>query len=157
MGKKKAKKQDKSIIIGVCVAVVAVIAAIVAVVISIINSHVDEGYFASDAGKQVIVYEVGMFNDFNNEVKANKVYAVYKMNGDEITSEEIYYRYDDAATASEQMAVVEEALMEGTIANIQVKDEYVIVTFDESVYQNVSKDDVMRELDFVESIKETNQ
>ena len=149
----KAKKDNKNIIIGACVAVVVVIIAVVAIVLGLKGGKptLNDAYFVSDDTKYVLTIDT---SDEEDESAPEKVHTVYTYSGDKITGAKVYYEYADAATAKSFVDTIKAET--DSPDSVSVDGKYIIMVADESEYEDMTASDVKEQVEFYESLKNMN-
>ena len=139
-----------------CIAIVAVVIAIIAAIV-INNSGIQDSYFKSDDTKYVLTVETD-----ENSVDENmrqytpiKMHVVYNYEGDKITGLKYYYEYADNNTAKPAADYFQQNSGD-EIEAITVDGKYVVITVKASQYEGVTASDVKKQLDFIESMKQSN-
>lgn len=152
----KKSNNNKGLIIGVCVAVIVAVIAIIAVVI-VNNSGINESYFKSDDTKYVLTIE----SDENASSEGSEAYipikmhVVYNYSGDQITGLKYYYEYADDATAKSAADYYRSNSGE-EVTEIITNGKYVVITANASQYEGITAKDVKEQIDFIESMKNSN-
>ena len=148
----KAKKENKSTIIGICIAVVAVIIIIIAAIISANGKQaLGDSYFVSDGSKYVLTIESDSDEDESAPVKTH---VVYFYSGDEITGAKTYYEFANAETAQAAYDSLKDSVNE--INSLSVDGKYVIIVADESEYADITASEVKQQIEFMESLQNLN-
>jgi len=144
-------QKNKSIIIGACVAVVVVVAIVLAIVFINKNNGISDSFFVSDGTKYVLNMDMDPSEDETGYMPL-KTHAVYYYKGDEITSLENYYEYEnnDAAKAAYDFVVENGG---DSYKEASVNGKYIVVVADESSYANTTAEDVKNQIEFIESLK----
>lgn len=153
----KAKKNNKNLIIGICVGVLLI--AIVAVAIffatkggtGIGTANLSDAYFVSDDTKYVLT----MDGDSSEEEEPSpvKTHLVYTYSGDTITGMTTYMEFTDAATAKSALEVYKSMEDQTGVKNLSVNGKYVVVEMTEDQYNNMTASDVKEQIDFMEMLK----
>lgn len=165
MANKKASKNKKNVIIGICSAVAAVILIAVAVVVIVINTNkkLDDSYFVSDGNKYVLTIN---YSDIASETDLgedsaympNKIHEVYTYSGDTITGLKHYYEYSDENSAKNAFEFIKaESAGEGAsdTADVSIDGKYIIAVADESEYSDYTASNIKETIEFYqESMKE---
>ena len=153
MAKKAKKKDNKNLIIGICVAVVAVVAIVVAAVIAANGvKKLDDSYFVSDDTKYVLTMESGDYATEEDENTPSKTHVVYTYSGDEITGMTTYAEYTDEATAKSAYDIYKDSDQEG-IKNLTLNGKYIIAEMSEDYYANITASEVKSQIEFMEMLK----
>ena len=158
----KESSNKKNLIIGICAAVIIIILIILAIIFGTRNGGLgglNDAYFKSDGSKYVLTIDSDeMYYDYDNgeiEHKPLKTHLVYYYSGDKITSLKAFYEYgneEDAKKAFEYYS----ANQGDSYKNIEVDGKYLILETKESEYEGVTPSDVKQQIDFIESLKGTN-
>ena len=155
MANKAKKKDNKNLIIGICVAVVAVVAIILAVVFLVKgNNAISDDYFKSDDTKYVLTVDtetMGLDTEDQTYVPV-RTHIVYTYSGDEITGMKSYVEYADAATAQKAFEEMKASGEEG-IEQAEVNGKYIVVTADKEEYEDMTASDVKQQIEFMEMLK----
>ena len=152
---KKANKDNKNVIIGICAAVALVVVVIVTVVLVMNSNTLNDSYFVSDNTKYVFTLESNESDYSEGEIAPVKTHLVYTYEGDKITSMKSYSQYADEATAKKAFDAMKEAGGEEA-EDIELKGKYVIATAKEDTYKDLTASSVKQQLDFMESLKNAN-
>ncbi len=154
--KSKSKTKDnKNLIIGICCLAVVALAAIVAVVL-VSNSGLNDGYFVSDDTKYVFTLESDEKDLSEDEDAPVKTHIVYTYEGDKVTGLKSYYVYADADKAKTAFDKMKESAGEEESNSIELNGKYIIITAEEDVYKDLTASDVKQQIEFMESLKNTN-
>jgi len=156
MANKKAKKDNKGAIIGVCAAVVVLVVVIVAVVLATGGggSGISDSYFKSDDTKYVLNIETGEVTseDENAQYIPVKTHYVYTYSGDDITGLKVYYEYADANSAKESLDFIKNE-GGGAFAEVVIDGKYVVATATEEQYTGMTASDAKQYIEFMESLQ----
>ena len=156
MANKKAKKDNKGAIIGICAAIVVLVVVIVAVVLATGGgSSIGDSYFQSDDTKYVLTLETGEIESEEEDAQyiPLKTHYVYTYEGDTVTGLKIYYEYADAGAAKAALDYVKEE--SGDVFTEVVTDgKYVVATAAEEQYEGMTADDVKQQIEFMEALQE---
>ena len=154
MAEKKSTKNNKNMIIGCCVAAVAVIAIIIAVIVINANKGLSDAYFVSDGSKYVLTMDADEMDlDGEEEFAPVKTHIVYTYSGDEITGMKAYYEFADEATAKKAFDYYNDADSSEEFKEVALDGKYVILTANESDYENLTASDVKQQIEFMEMLK----
>lgn len=155
MANKKAKKDNKGAIIGICSAIVVLVVVIVAVVLATggVNGGLNDSYFVSDDTKYVLTAEADeMYGDeTNDEHIPIRTHVVYTYSGDDITGMTTYAEYADNAAAKAALDAMAEAGED--VTGIEVNGKYLVMVMDESAYEGVTAGDVKQVIELREALK----
>lgn len=136
-----AKKNNKNLIIGICVSAIAIIAIVIAIVLVVKGGTfaLNDDYFKSDDTKIVveIAKESMEFDDNGVEYTPVKAYTVYTYTGDEITSMKAYADYTDAATAEKAFNALK-ASNEELAAKAELSGKYIILNYSPEQYEGTT-------------------
>ena len=155
MANKAKKKDNKNLIIGICVAVVAVVAIVLAVVFLVKgNNAISDDYFKSDDTKYVLTVDTETMDldTESEEYVPVKTHIVYTYSGDEITGMKTYVEYADAATAQKAFDEMK-AAGEEDVERAEVNGKYIVLTNEESDYEDMTASDVKQQIEFMEMLK----
>lgn len=135
------------IIIGSIASTIAIILIVILVIILKSNT-IDDSYFISDNSKYVfeIPSDSVSFDSEDEVYRPIKAYNVYHYSGDKITSLETIYQYPDNDTAKNALEHFTSD-SEG-YKLIAQKGNYIVLTADESTYNDLSPDTLQNNLDF---------
>ncbi len=152
----KAKKNNKNLIIGICVAAIVVIAIVVAVVLITRGAagpnQLGDSYFVSDGSKYVLTLET----EEDEEYAPIKSHMIYFYSGDEITGMKIYYEYADESAAKAALDYYKDNFSESDYKDISVEGKYLVFTSNESDYEGLTASDVKQQIEFMEMLKNMN-
>ncbi len=155
MANQAAKKDNKNLIIGICVAAVAVVAIIVAIVMFARNSNtLSDDYFKSDDTKYVLTIDTDSM-DIDTEGEEYipvKTHVVYTYSGDEITGMKSYAEFSDAATAEKAFKQLQES-DEEEAKTAELNGKYIVFTNDASEYEELTTSDIKQRIEFMEMLK----
>jgi len=145
-------KNNKNLIIGICAAVVVVIVVIVAIVLATRggSAQLNDSYFVSDDTKYVLTLET---DDSEEEYAPVKTHVVYFYSGDDVTGMKAYYEFADAASAKDAFDYYKEAMEGEDYQDISMDGKYIIVTSNESAYEDLTASDVKQQIEFMEMLK----
>ena len=149
-------KNNKSIIIGICVAALVIIAIIIAIVLINKNQTINDAYFKSDDTKYVLTLDADDYDsDEDQEHAPLKTHTVYYYKGNEITDLKTYLEYtdNDAAKAALDYVTTNES---DNYKEITVNGKYLILTSNDVAYEGVTADEVKQQIEFIESLKNFN-
>ena len=152
MAEQAKKKDNKNLIIGVCVAVVALIIVIVAIVmLGRGKVALNDDYFKSDDTKYVLTVDTGSMDidTEGEEYVPVKTHVVYTYSGDEITGMKSYAEYADAATAEKAFNQLKES-DEEEAKNAELNGKYIVITHDASDYEGMTASDVKERIELME-------
>lgn len=155
MANKKSKKQDKSKVVGICVAVVAIVVIIIAIVAASMNQGLSEGYFKSDDTKYVLTIETDedAVSD-EEEYVPIKTHIVYFYEGDNITGLSVYQEYADNATAK---AAADYYADSESYKELYADGKYLVAVMNEEDYEGVTVESVKQQLEFIEAMKSASE
>lgn len=157
MAEKKSTKNNKNLIIGCCVAVAVIIAIIITVVVLSANKGLSDAYFVSDDSKYVLTMDADeMGFEEGEEFTPVKTHVVYTYSGDEITSMKAYYEFADEATAKKAFDYYNSADTSEEFKEVALDGKYVILTANESEYEDLTASDVKQQIEFMEMLKNMN-
>lgn len=153
---KEAKKDNKNMIIGsICAVIVVVVVIIVAVVLVTRNGGINDDYFKSDGTKYVLTIDSESVGETaENTYNPVKTHIVYTYSGDQITGMKTYGEFKDNDAAKKAFDAIKEAGEDMT--NYVVDGKYIIVTATEDQYKNLTTNDVKAQIEFMESLKNSN-
>lgn len=155
MAKRAAKKDNKSIIIGVCVALVTIIVVVVIVILARNSANVlNDDYFKSDDTKYVLTYETDSIDvdSEGEEYIPVKTHIVFDYSGDEITGMKSYAEFADAATAEKAYQQLKDSDSEEA-KNAELKGKYIVFTNDKSEYEELTASEVKERIELMEALK----
>ena len=153
MANKKAKKDNKNLIIGVIAGIVAIVVVIVlAVALLSRGNKLDDSFFVSDGTKYVATLD-GSEVGFSEEegIMPLKVHLVYFYSGDTVTGVKSYYEFADEDIAKKAFEMMKEEDSEGA-GNYELNGKYVILAEDSSKYEGMTADDAKEQIEFIESV-----
>ena len=156
--KKQSKKKNTGAIIGGCIAaaVIIIIIIVVCVVMAKKTSYNDD-YFVSDGSKYVITYtQDDLELDESSEFAPVKSHLVYYYSGDKITDMKAFYEFADEATAKLAYEAYKEA-GEGNFKEISQSSKYVIITANDSEYEDYTASDVKSQIEFKEMLENADE
>ena len=146
---KEAKKDNKNIIIGACVAIVAVAIIVIAIVFGVNGKPaLNDAYFVSDNTKYVLTLDS---EDTEDETAPVKTHIVYFYSDDEVTGAKYYYEFKDADSAKAALETIQNSLEDANAASVDGK--YIIIVADESEYKDVTASEVKEQIEFMETLK----
>lgn len=150
---KKAKKDNKNMIIGgICAAVVVVVIIIVAVVLATRGSGLNDGYFVSDDTKYVLTIENDSITEEGSDAyEPVKTHIVYTYSGDEITGMKTYGEFADADSAKAAFDAIKESGEDMT--NYALDGKFIVITATADQYEGMTASDVKSQIEFMESLK----
>ena len=148
------RKGNLGLIIGICTTIVAVIIIIIAVILAINNNQLSDAYFVSDDTKYVLTSDR---SNLENNDDVIKVHEVYTYSGDTITSLKAYHQFENADIAKLALEKYknDETISE-MITDIEQNGNYVILTYDKSIYDGLTATDIKQQIEFLNSLKESN-
>ncbi len=156
---KKTKKNNKNLIIGICTAAVAVVAIVIAIIFIIKGSGptLNDDYFKSDDTKYVMTINADSseIDEDDDDYPPVKTHFVYTYSGDKITGLKTYVEYSDASTAEKAFKALKDS-DEEEAKNAELNGKYIIVTNDESEYEDLTPSDVKEQIEFYEKIQNMN-
>ena len=156
MAKRAARKDNKSIITGVCVALVAIIVVVAIVIIARNGANtLNDDYFKSDGTKYVLTYEtdsIDIDSEEGEEYIPTKTHIVYTYSGDEITGMKSYAEFADAATAEKAYQQLKDS-DEEEAKNAELKGKYIIFTNDKSEYEELTASQIKERIELMETLK----
>ena len=151
---KKAKKDNKNLIIGgVCAAVVVVVVIIVAAVLAMGGNKINDDYFVSDGSKYVLTVDSSEY-DYDEEDAAYvpiKTHLVYNYSGDEITGLKTYAEYADEAAAKTAYQAMKDAGED--LTGVEINGKYLVQTATPDQYEGVTASDVKQQIELMESLQ----
>lgn len=148
----KAKKNNKNLIIGICAAIVVVIVVVVAVILATRggSAQLNDSYFVSDDTKYVLTLET---DDVDEEYAPAKTHMVYFYSGDDVTDMKAYYEFADEAAAKAAFDYYKEAMEGEEYKDISLNGKYIVITSNESAYEDLTANDVKQQIEFMEMLK----
>lgn len=148
---KRAKKDNKNMIIGcICAAVVVIVVIVVAVTLAT-RSGLNDDYFKSDGTKYVLTIESDEMGGSEDNYNPVRTHIVYTYSGDEITGMKTYGEFANADKAKEAYNAIKDAGED--MANYALDGKYIIVTGTEDQYKDMKASDVKAQIEFMESLK----
>ncbi|MBR3386574.1 hypothetical protein IKG68_03350 [Candidatus Saccharibacteria bacterium] len=146
---KKPASSNKCKFVLFGIAIAAIIAVIIALVCALNIKTIDDSYFVSDDTKYVVNLSSENVSDDGSTVKA--VHVVYYRDGDKITGAKSFYEFltSDAAKAAYDEILANKTTDDANAYSLNGK--YVIVTAPKSVYENLTIEDVKKQVEFYES------
>ncbi len=156
MAKRAAKKDNKSIITGVCVALVAIIVVVAIVIIARNGANaLNDDYFKSDETKYVLTYETDSIDidpEESEEYIPTKTHIVYTYSGDEITGMKSYAEFADAATAENAYQQLKNS-DEEEAKKAELNGKYIIFTNEKSEYEELTASQIKERIELMEALK----
>ena len=146
---KKPASSNKCKFVLFGIAIAAIIAIIIALVCALNIKTIDDSYFVSDDTKYVANFSSENVSDDGSNVKA--VHVIYYRDGDKITGAESFYEFLNSKAAK---AAYDEILANKTTDDANtysLNGKYVIVTVPKSVYENLTIEDVKKQVEFYEA------
>ena len=137
----KAKKNNKNLIIGICVTVLAIVVVVVAVIFATKGTtQLNDAYFVSTDTKYVLTEEGDGSTFEGTEYVPVRTYLVNEHSGETITSITNYTEFKDEATAKAALKSLQEQLKganlsENGIKSISTNDKYLVMVFTEDQYK----------------------
>jgi hypothetical protein len=160
MTEEAKKKNNKNLVIGICVGVLIITIIIVAVFFGTKGAiTLNDAYFVSDDTKYVIaVDDDAIESDEKTAFKPDKTYIVYNYSGDAITSMVTYMEFADNATAKQALAYYQKAyadtdLNESGIANMYANGKYLAISATSDQYANMSASEIKQYIEFKEMMQ----
>lgn len=151
-------KNNKSIIIGVCIAVVIVVLIILGIVFATRNGGVvglNDAFFTSDNTKYVLNLDADDMTFEDEMYTPAKTHLVYFYDGDKITGLKAYYEYADENGAKSAYDYLTSE-QQDSYKSITRDGKYVILEANEEEYEGVTTDDVKQQIEFMETLKNIN-
>ena len=150
----KAKKDNKNLIIGICVAVLAIAVIVVAVVLATKGTtKLSDAYFKSDNTKYVLTIDGDQSDtESTSEYEPVKTHVVYYYSGDTINGMTTYMEFADEATAKTALEAYKSVDQEG-IKNLSVNGKYLVVEMTEDQYSGITASDVKQQIEFMEMLE----
>lgn len=149
----KKAKDNKNLIIGICVAVVLVVAIALIAIFVLRGNGINDSYFVSDDTKYVLTVESDDLS-FDEEDAAYiplRTHMVYTYSGDEITGLKSYYEYADANAAK---AAYDQMVASGEeVGNAELNGKYIVLTAEADEYDGMTASDVKQQIEFMEMLK----
>ena len=154
---KKAKKDNKNVVIGLCAAVAIIVVVVVAVVLATNGNKLNDSYFVSDGTKYVLTIESDSTSteEGSDEIIALKTHIVYSYSGDNVTGVKTYSEFKDADTAKKAYDSLKESGGED-MNNAVIDGKYIIITAAPEEYEGMTVADVKSQIEFMESLKNAN-
>lgn len=155
MAEQAKKKDNKNLIVGICVAVVALIVVIVAIVmLGRNNVALNDDYFKSDDTKYVLTVDTDSMDidTEDEEYVPVKTHVVYTYSGDEITGMKSYAEYADAATAEKAFKQLKES-DEEEAKTAELNGKYIVITNDASDYEGLTASDIKERIELMEMLQ----
>lgn len=154
----KSKKNNKNLIISICVAAIVVIAIIVTVVLVTRNTGLNDKFFTSDDTKYVLTLDESTITTEEGEEAYNpiKTHLVYFYSGDEITGLKAYYEYPNATAAKAALDFLKSSYEDEQKELVTIDGKYVIFTAPASEYEELTASEVKEQIEFMEMIKNIN-
>ena len=150
----KAKKDNKNLIIGICVAVLAIAVIVVAVVLATKGTtRLSDAYFKSDDTKYVLTIDGDQTDtESTSEYEPVKTHVVYYYSGDTINGMTTYMEFADESTAKTALEAYKSVDQEG-IKNLSVNGKYLVIEMTEDQYSGVTASDVKQQIEFMEMLE----
>lgn len=145
MAEEVTVKKDNKKLIYIIAGAVAAVALIVAIILIVSNKGIDDSYFVSTDTKYVLTTE-------DNSYGATKRHMVVEYTKeDKITKMEEYIEFDSNKTAKEVYDEMEEYYNQDDMKeykpDYRINGKYIINTYDESEYAEMSASDVKQILE----------
>ena len=146
-------KNNKGLIIGICVAVVAVIAIIIGVVLATSGNKgtaLGDNFFVTDGTKYVFTEESDSDTDEGTGVvKSHEVF--YYADG-KVTGEELYFEFTDKASAEAALELYQAAFLgdDSEFESIAVNGKYIVLVAKPSAYEEVT----LEQLELIKNLSE---
>ena len=154
---KKAKKDNKNLIIGICCGIAALVVVVVIAIVLVVsnNNTLSDDYFQSDDTKYVLTVDADVLDIESDDETPTpvKTHLVYTYSGDEITGLKTYAEYanaDDAKAAFDAMQAA------GSEEDIELNGKYIIATNDAEAYEGLTASDIEQQIQFMEALKNMN-
>ena len=150
----KAKKDNKNLIIGLCVAVLAIAVIVVAVVLATKGTtNLSDAYFKSDDTKYVLTIDGDQMDiEDADEYEPVKTHIVYYYSGDTVNGMATYMEFADESTAKTALEAYKSVDQEG-IKNLSVNGKYLVIEMTEDQYADMTASDVKQQIEFMEMLK----
>ena len=155
---RKAQKDNKNLIIGICASIIALIVIIVIAVFVIRGGTgtLNDAFFTSDDTKYVLTLGQDEIIVEDEENPPLKYHAVYYYTDDKITGLTQYYEYENNSDAQAAYDYFQKNLLDDESAEIKeitVNGKYVVMVADSSAYENMTATDIKQQIDFMEALK----
>ena len=150
----KAKKDNKNLIIGICVAVLAIAVIVVAVVLATKGTtKLSDAYFKSDDTKYVLTIDGDQMDiEDADEYEPVKTHIVYYYSGDTVNGMTTYMEFADESTAKTALEAYKSVDQEG-IKNLSVNGKYLVIEMTEDQYADMTASDVKQQIEFMEMLE----
>ena len=117
--------------------------------------EIDDSYFVSDDKKYVLTLESELMDDEEtNSTNPIRTHMVYYYLGDKITGMKTIGEFVDADNARKAFDEIKES--DEDMTYYRLKDKYIIVTGTADQYEGMTVSDVKEQIDFMESLKNTD-
>lgn len=153
MADKKAKKDNKNLIIGVCAALAVVVVIIVAIVLATRGTRLDDSFFVTDGTKYVATMEGDEMSFGDDDVSPVKTHVVYFYSDGKVTDMKSYYEFADEASAKKMYDAYKEYEDE-EIGSYELNGKYVVLTASASQYEGMTADDAKQQVEFMKMLEE---
>lgn len=152
---KKAKKDNKNLLLGICATVAIILVVVIAVVLATHSTEtINDAYFVSDDTKYVLTLPSDIAEEADEDYAPVKTHMVYKYSGDDITDVKMYYEYEDSARAKAAYdAASKEEEASEIFKNASLNGKYIIITTDKSEYENLKASDIKKQIELYEMFK----
>ena len=150
----KAKKDNKNLITGICVAVLAIAVIVVAVVLATKGTtNLSDAYFKSDDTKYVLTIDGDQMDiEDADEYEPVKTHIVYYYSGDTVNGMTTYMEFADESTAKTALEAYKSVDQEG-IKNLSVNGKYLVIEMTEDQYAGMTASDVKQQIEFMEMLE----
>lgn len=149
----EAKKDNKSLIIGICTALAVIIIAVVAIIF--INKGpvvINDAYFVSDDSKLVLNIKRELLNE-DEPYTPLVSHVVYAYSGETITDKTVYFEYEDNAAAQAAYDYLEEAEALSAFNSAKVEGKYFIYKADKEEYADKTVESVKEDIEFIKLLE----
>ena len=160
MANKSKRGGNKNKIIGICCGIGVVVLLVVAIVAAVMaNTGYNDAYFVSDDTKYVLTIdntEEAEAEEDADAIVPTKIHYVYYYSGDDITDVKLFAEFADADTAQraydELMNSGED--IESSYKSVETDGKYLIQTFVESAYGDMTAADAKAQVELMNNINE---
>lgn len=161
----EAKKNNKNLIIGICVAVLAIVVVVVAVIFATKGTaQLNDAYFVSTDTRYVLTEEGDGSTFEGTEYVPVKTHLVNEHSGETITSVINYTEFKDEATAKAALKALQEQLKDANLSEYGIKSistngKYLVMVFTEDQYKGFTFSEAkeLYEGNYEENTTETNE
>lgn len=151
MTEKKARKNNRNIIIGAIIGIVALIVVVTLIIIMVARGNrLDESFFVSDGSKYVATLDGNDYGFSDEEdIVPVKVYVVYFVSGDKVTDMKSYYEFADEVSAKKAFDIAKQGDSE-ELDSYELNGKYIVLTAEPIQYEGMTAEDAKAQIEFIE-------